>query len=133
MVSSLALRAQIASVVDALSRAAAAEIAKVVEDGVAVLRLEMCRRDNEIQTLRGNVEALHAELRAERDRLTLRPDSRGRDGKAPGSNRTTTAPAPQVDTVFGVSPRRRSSGRLAPKRLGELLIRSGLGVSRLLL
>ncbi len=80
MLSSVALRAQIASIIDALSKAAVAEIAKVVEDGVVVLRLEMCQRENEIKKLKSNIEVLHNELRSAQERLTLRPDDQGRDG-----------------------------------------------------
>ncbi|XP_078120244.1 uncharacterized protein LOC144526566 [Sander vitreus] len=79
MLSSVALRAQIASIIDALSKAAVAEIAKVVEDGVVELRLEMCQRENDIKKLKGNIEVLHDELRSLQERVTLRPDSHGRD------------------------------------------------------
>lgn len=78
MLSSVALRAQIASVIDALSKAAAAEIAKVVEDGLVVLRLEVCQRENEIKKLKSNIEVLHSELRSAQERGTLRPDTRGK-------------------------------------------------------
>lgn len=81
MLSSVALRAQIASIIDVLSKAAVAEIAKVVEDGVVVLRLEMCQRENEIKKLKSNVEVLHSELRSAQERVTLRPDNQGRDGE----------------------------------------------------
>ncbi|CAN9502766.1 unnamed protein product [Ophioblennius macclurei] len=64
MLSSVALRAQIASVIDALSKAAVAEIAQVVEDGMVVLRLQVCQRDDEIKKLKSNIEVLHGELRA---------------------------------------------------------------------
>ncbi|KAM7400156.1 hypothetical protein PAMA_004718 [Pampus argenteus] len=66
MLSSVALRTQIASIIDALSKAAVAEIAKVVEDGVMVLRLEMCQRENEIKKLKRNIEFLHQEKETER-------------------------------------------------------------------
>ncbi|GLD50752.1 uncharacterized protein AKAME5_000390000 [Lates japonicus] len=85
MLSSVALRAQIASVIDALSKAAVAEIAKVVEDGMVVLRLEMCQRENEIKKLKSNIEVLHTELRAAQDRVTLRPDSHGGEGSQSGT------------------------------------------------
>lgn len=81
MLSSAALRAQVASIIDALSRTAVAEIAKVVEEGMAVLRLEMCQRENEIKKLKNNIEVLHTELRAEQERGTLGPESRRGDGK----------------------------------------------------
>lgn len=81
MLNSVALRAQVASIIDALSKAAVAEIAKVVEDGMVVLRLEICQRDNEIKKLKSNVEVLHNELRSAQERATLRPDNQGRDGE----------------------------------------------------
>ncbi|XP_054481115.1 zinc finger protein 236 [Anoplopoma fimbria] len=74
MLSSVSLRAQIASVIDALSKAAVAEISKVVEDGMVVLRLDMCQRENEIQKLKSNIEVLHSELRSLQERVTLQPD-----------------------------------------------------------
>ncbi|XP_029309134.1 uncharacterized protein LOC115022306 [Cottoperca gobio] len=79
MLSSVALRAQIASVIDALSKAAVAEISKVVEDGMVVLRLEMCQRENEIKKLKSNIEVVHNELRSLQESVTLQPDNHGRD------------------------------------------------------
>ncbi|XP_040910525.1 sal-like protein 3 isoform X2 [Toxotes jaculatrix] len=90
MLSSVALRAQVASIIDALSKAAVAEISKVVEDGMVVLRLEMCQRETEIKKLKSSIEVLHTELRAAQDRVTLRPDNHGRDGcqSSTGDERT---------------------------------------------
>ncbi|CAK6977466.1 zinc finger protein 16-like [Scomber scombrus] len=73
MLSTVALRTQIASIIDALSKAAVAEISKVVEDGEVVLRLEMCQRENEIKKLKSNIEILHSELRAAHERGNQRP------------------------------------------------------------
>uniref|UniRef100_UPI003AAD53E4 uncharacterized protein n=1 Tax=Centroberyx gerrardi TaxID=166262 RepID=UPI003AAD53E4 len=85
---SVALRAQIASIIDALSKAAVAEIGKVVEDGMVVLRLEMCQRENEIKSLKNNIEVLHNELRAAQgaqDRsVSLRLENHGRDDSKSG-------------------------------------------------
>lgn len=82
MLSGVALRSQIASVIDALAKAAVAELSKVVEEGVVVLRLEMCQREDEIKRLKSTVDVLHNELRAARYAVTLRPDHhRGRDGE----------------------------------------------------
>lgn len=81
MLSSVALRAQIASIINALSKAAVAEIAKVVEDGMVVLRLEMCQRDNEIKKLKDNIELLHGELRSAQERATVHADGHGTGGK----------------------------------------------------
>lgn len=74
MLSSVALRTQISSIIDALSKAAVAEIAKVVEDGMVVLRLEVCQRETEIKKLKSNIELLHSELRSAQERVTLNPD-----------------------------------------------------------
>ncbi|XP_024136136.1 zinc finger protein 236 [Oryzias melastigma] len=104
MLTVVALRAQIASVVDALSKAAVAEISKVVEDGIAALRMEMCHREDEIQKLKRSVQVLHSELGAARKPVTLCPEPRGRDESQScfGNGRTfpdesySSLPAPQV-------------------------------------
>ncbi|XP_061695960.1 zinc finger protein 316-like [Syngnathoides biaculeatus] len=59
-----ALHSQIGSIITALCNAAAAQITKVVEDGMVVLRLEVTQREHEIRRLRSSVEVLHGELRA---------------------------------------------------------------------
>ncbi|XP_034039640.1 zinc finger and BTB domain-containing protein 41-like [Thalassophryne amazonica] len=92
MLSSAALRAQIASVIDALSKAAVAEIGKLVEDGMVVLRLEMCQRDCEIQKLKSNIEVLHTELRASRVGI----DAQSGIEKLHGSNTQNTPSIPEV-------------------------------------
>ncbi|KAJ8011526.1 hypothetical protein DPEC_G00059140 [Dallia pectoralis] len=66
MLSNVTLRAQIASIIEVLSKAAVAEISKVVDDGMVVLRLEMCQRENEIIVLKKNVQQLDNELRRAR-------------------------------------------------------------------
>ncbi|KAL0966511.1 hypothetical protein UPYG_G00296160 [Umbra pygmaea] len=66
MLSSVTLRAQIASIIEVLSKAAVAEISKVVDDGIVVLRMEMCQRENEINVLKKNVQQLDNELRRAR-------------------------------------------------------------------
>lgn len=60
---------QIASILDVLAKAAVAEISKVVEDAVVVLRLETCQRQNEIEALKRNLEVVSSELRATRRAL----------------------------------------------------------------
>ncbi|XP_053293883.1 zinc finger protein 536 [Pleuronectes platessa] len=80
MLSSVALRAQVASILEALSIAAAAEIAELVEDEVVLLRLETCQRDQEIEKLRGNIRLLHSELSAARGPGTRRAEPCGGDG-----------------------------------------------------
>ncbi|XP_037132812.1 zinc finger protein 569-like [Syngnathus acus] len=64
MSSGTALHSQIGSIITALCNAAAAQITKVVEDGMVVLRLEVTQREHEIRRLRSSVEVLHGELRA---------------------------------------------------------------------
>ncbi|KAK5889439.1 hypothetical protein CesoFtcFv8_015444 [Champsocephalus esox] len=73
MFTSVALRAQLASIIDALSKAAVAEISKVVEDDMAVVRLEMCQRDNEIKKLKTNIQVLHSELRTMQGSVSQKP------------------------------------------------------------
>lgn len=81
MLSSVDVRAQISSIIDALSKAALAEIVKVFEDGMVVLRLEVCQRDSEIKKLKTNLEVLHNELRSVQERVTRHADNSCRDGE----------------------------------------------------
>lgn len=80
MLSSGAVRAQVSSIIEALSKAAVGEILKVFEDGMVLLRLEVCQRDSEIKKLKRNVEVLHQELRSVQGGGSLQPDPRG-DGE----------------------------------------------------
>ncbi|XP_034008884.1 zinc finger protein Xfin-like [Trematomus bernacchii] len=75
MFTSVALRAQLASIIDVLSKAAVAEISKVVEDDMVVVRLEMCQRENEIKKLKSNIQVLHSELRTMQGCVTQRHDT----------------------------------------------------------
>lgn len=45
-------QSKLTSVVDVLTKTAIAEISKLFEDEFVVLRLEICRRDNEIEALK---------------------------------------------------------------------------------
>ncbi|KAJ8336444.1 hypothetical protein SKAU_G00376640 [Synaphobranchus kaupii] len=56
-------QAQIASIMDILSKAAVAEISKVVDDGFVLLRLEVCRKENEIESLKMKIQSLENDLR----------------------------------------------------------------------
>lgn len=96
MLSSVDVRAQISSIIDALSKAAVAEIAKVFEDGLVVLRLEVCQRDSEINKLKTNLEVLHNELRSAQERVLLKADSRCRDGEVCSFVRTVATPAGHI-------------------------------------
>ena len=57
---------QLASIMEALANAAVAEICELVDDGYAVLRLEISRREKENEGLRRKLLAL--ELRAAREK-----------------------------------------------------------------
>lgn len=54
--------AQVAAIMDVLTKAAVAEITKLVEEGALVLRLEVQRRDTEIQELRSSLKMMETEL-----------------------------------------------------------------------
>ncbi|XP_038135310.1 gastrula zinc finger protein 5-1-like isoform X1 [Cyprinodon tularosa] len=57
-----AFSAQVAAIMDALAKAAAAEISMLLEEGSVALRLEVSRRDSEIQELRSSLKRMDAEL-----------------------------------------------------------------------
>ena len=63
---------QVAAIMDVLTKAAVAEITKLVEDGTVVLRLELCRRDSEIQELRRSLKLMEAELCKAQEAATSR-------------------------------------------------------------
>lgn len=69
MSSGVALQKQIASIMDELAKAAVAEISKVVDDGVVMLRLEICEREHEIDSLKRNLQMVSEELRETRRAL----------------------------------------------------------------
>ncbi|XP_021469426.1 zinc finger protein 165 [Oncorhynchus mykiss] len=52
MTNYVTFQTKLTSVMDVLSKTAVAEISKLFDDGFAVLRLEMCRRENEIEALK---------------------------------------------------------------------------------
>ncbi|XP_062285440.1 oocyte zinc finger protein XlCOF8.4-like [Scomber scombrus] len=53
---------QVAAIMDVLAKAAVAEITKLVEDGVVSLRLEMCRKDSELQDLKRSLKSMEVEM-----------------------------------------------------------------------
>lgn len=57
---------------DVLAKAAVAEITKLVEDGTVALRLEMCRRDGEIQELKTSLNLMEVELCKAQEAATIR-------------------------------------------------------------
>ncbi|XP_026877555.2 C2H2 finger domain transcription factor mtfA [Electrophorus electricus] len=54
---------RLASVMATVAKSAIAEIGKLYDDGLVVLRLEVCRKDSEIQTLKKKLETVENELR----------------------------------------------------------------------
>lgn len=46
-----------------VAQSAVAEISKLYDDGLLVLRLEVCRKDSEIEALKKKLEAVENELR----------------------------------------------------------------------
>lgn len=52
MTNCVTFQTKLSSVMDVLAKAAVTEISKLFDDGFAVLRLEMCHRENEIEALK---------------------------------------------------------------------------------
>lgn len=52
MTNCVTFQTKLSSVMDVLAKAAVAEISQLFDDGFAVLRLEMCHRENEIEALK---------------------------------------------------------------------------------
>ncbi|XP_034558320.1 zinc finger protein 583-like [Notolabrus celidotus] len=74
---------QVAAIMDVLANAAVAEITKLVEDGTVVLRLEMCRRDSEIQELKRSLELMEGELcKAREEAKTRAPEEEQKQTEA---------------------------------------------------
>ncbi|XP_041698767.2 zinc finger protein 160 isoform X2 [Coregonus clupeaformis] len=63
MSNTVSFSTQIAAIMDVLAKAAVAEITKLVDEGTVVLRLEMCRKENEIEGLQNSVQLMERELR----------------------------------------------------------------------
>uniref|UniRef100_A0A4W5JWZ2 C2H2-type domain-containing protein n=1 Tax=Hucho hucho TaxID=62062 RepID=A0A4W5JWZ2_9TELE len=71
MSNTVSFSTQIAAIMDVLSKAAVAEITKLVDEGTVVLRLEMCRKENEIEGLQNSLQLMERELRkAQREAAT---------------------------------------------------------------
>ncbi|XP_036373245.1 zinc finger protein 112-like [Megalops cyprinoides] len=62
----ISFHSQLASIMEVLSKAAVAEITKLVDDGSAVLRLEVCRSQKENAALKRRLQLMEKELRAAR-------------------------------------------------------------------
>lgn len=54
---------RVASLMAVLAQSAVAEISKLYDDGLLVLRLEVCRKDSEIEALKSQLERAEKELR----------------------------------------------------------------------
>ncbi|KAG9278716.1 zinc finger protein 8-like [Astyanax mexicanus] len=61
---SAGFRGRLAAVMAAVASSAVAEISKLYEDGLLVLRLEVCRKDSEIEALKEKLETLENELKS---------------------------------------------------------------------
>ncbi|KAK9538514.1 hypothetical protein VZT92_003677 [Zoarces viviparus] len=77
---------QMAAIMDVLTKAAVAEITKLVEDGSVVLCLEMCRKDSEIQELKRSLKLMEVELcNAQEAAATCRAAEDNREQTAAGN------------------------------------------------
>lgn len=65
-VSNVDVQSRLASIMEVLSKTAVAEITKVFDDGLLLLRLEMCRKDAKIEALKRKVIALEDDLQSTR-------------------------------------------------------------------
>ncbi|XP_060762243.1 zinc finger protein 510 isoform X2 [Neoarius graeffei] len=61
--SGVSFHSRLASVMAVVAQSAVAEISKLYDDGLLVLRLEVCRKDSEIETLKTKLETAENELR----------------------------------------------------------------------
>ncbi|XP_024291794.2 zinc finger protein 7 [Oncorhynchus tshawytscha] len=69
---SVSFSKQIAAIMDVLTKSAVAEITKLVDEGTVVLRLEMCRKENEIEGLQNSLQLMERELRKAQREATTR-------------------------------------------------------------
>ncbi|KAG7319822.1 hypothetical protein KOW79_016965 [Hemibagrus wyckioides] len=72
--SSGSFHSRLASVMAVVAQSAVAEISKLYDDGLLVLRLEVCRKDSEIEALKKKLETVENELRLVRE--SQRPETR---------------------------------------------------------
>lgn len=61
--SSVSFHSRLASVMALVAQSAVAEISKLYDDGLLVLRLEVCRKDSEIEALKTKLQTAENELR----------------------------------------------------------------------
>lgn len=76
---------QVAAIMDVLTKAAVAEITKLVEEGALVLRLEVQRRDTEIQELRSSLKMMETELCEAQEAAARRAAEKEEEQTAAGS------------------------------------------------
>ncbi|XP_055722352.1 uncharacterized protein LOC129813823 isoform X2 [Salvelinus fontinalis] len=72
MSNTVSFSTQIAAIMDVLAKAAVAEITKLVDEGTVVLRLEMCRKENEMEGLQNSLQLMERELRKAQSEVTAR-------------------------------------------------------------
>lgn len=72
--SSVSFHSRLASVMAVVAQSAVAEISKLYDDGLLVLRLEVCRKDSEIEALKKKLERVENELRLVKE--SQRPETR---------------------------------------------------------
>ncbi|KAF4076475.1 hypothetical protein AMELA_G00215550 [Ameiurus melas] len=65
--SSVSFHSRLASVMAVVAQSAVAEISKLYDDGLLVLRLEVCRKDSEIEALKIQLQTVENELRLLKD------------------------------------------------------------------
>ncbi|KAL0966291.1 hypothetical protein UPYG_G00293450 [Umbra pygmaea] len=87
MSNTVSFSTQIAAIMDVLAKAAVAEITKLIDEGTVVLRLEMCRKENEIEGLQNSLQLMERELRkAQREvAARVRNDRQRSEGTVVGS------------------------------------------------
>lgn len=64
---SVSFHSRLASVMAVVAQSAVAEISKLYDDGLLVLRLEVCRKDSEIEALKIKLQTVENELRLLKD------------------------------------------------------------------
>ena len=95
---SVSFHSRLASVMATVAKSAVAEIGKLYDDGLVVLRLEVSRKDSEIEALKKKLETVENELRSVRESQrsvtpTLPPCSGKRQGKQSVFSRDETVTA----------------------------------------
>ncbi|XP_028832856.1 zinc finger protein with KRAB and SCAN domains 4 [Denticeps clupeoides] len=74
---SVSVGSKLATIMDVLSKTAVAEMSKVFDDGLVVLRLEVCRKEGEIEALKKKLASVESELRSARSLRPLCSDDAG--------------------------------------------------------